>query len=481
MFRLQCVVGSLLACLSLSIAGALPAADSGQWENLVSGLDPAKAGVAGTWRKQDGGLLVSATQAARLTLPARPTGEYDFKVSFTRCTGKDSIGLFFVSGGKQTAFEVDAWGQHLAGLQLINGKDIRDNSTRVSDQALQNGRRYTVELRVRKDRVEALLDDKPLLTHRSSGVDFSMLDLWRMPNANSLGIAAWDSETLFHSIEVRRVSGDLNLDAASSPATSAVTQSTKPTPMPATTAPSSTPAATSPASAPSNNKRPRVLIVIANMHFFYREYSEPRQELERAGCVVEVAAGRKATCYPHPGTGEGADRGAVNPDLAIADANAARYDALLFSGGWGSSMYQYAFQGSYNNAIYNGDRRVKEATNKLINDFVKQDKYVAGLCHGVSVLAWSRVNGRSLLAGKRATGPTLNGPDGTYPGVRGTPSSRWNSEINGAVMVPPNSVGDPSTLVDDVVIDGKILTGQDDPTAREMGRQLARLLTTGGK
>ncbi len=48
-------------------------------------------------------------------------------------------------------------------------------------------------------------------------------------------------------------------------------------------------------------------------------------------------------------------------------------------------------------------------------------------------------------------------------------------------MVPPNSVGDPSTLVDDVVIDGKVLTGQDDPTAREMGRQLARLLTTSSK
>lgn len=43
-------------------------------------------------------------------------------------------------------------------------------------------------------------------------------------------------------------------------------------------------------------------------------------------------------------------------------------------------------------------------------------------------------------------------------------------------MVAPNSVGDQSTLADDVVIDGKIMTGQDDPTAREMGRQLARAL-----
>jgi putative intracellular protease/amidase len=44
-------------------------------------------------------------------------------------------------------------------------------------------------------------------------------------------------------------------------------------------------------------------------------------------------------------------------------------------------------------------------------------------------------------------------------------------------MVAPNSIGDPGTPADDIVIDGKIITGQDDPSAREMGRQLARLLT----
>ncbi|MBI5760682.1 MAG: cyclic nucleotide-binding protein, partial [Planctomycetales bacterium] len=150
----------------------------------------------------------------------------------------------------------------------------------------------------------------------------------------------------------------------------------------------------------------------------------------------------------------------------------------LFSGGWGSSMYQYAFQGTYQNTAYNGERSVKEAVNKLINSFVQQDKYVCALCHGTTVLAWARVNGRSPLSGKQATGPVLPGPAGNYPGHRGSspPPSRWHAETNGARLVAPNSVGDPSTLVDDVVIDGKIMTGQDDPTAREMGRQLARAL-----
>jgi putative intracellular protease/amidase len=451
------------------------------WIDLIGATDSSKQPVQGEWAATSDGLVTKAATGSRLVLPIKPVGEYDFKVSFTRRTGRHSVGLFFVAGGRQAAFEIDAWGQHLAGIQDIGGQPITQNPTRVTNQTLENGRKYTAEVRVRRDKIEAFLDDKLLTTHRTDGSDLSLTNLWRLPDQKSLGIGAWESETIFHSIAVRRVSGDVAL------ATSTTTSAPRPLPPPG--AKSSTPTkSTSPAdktspktatkSASSAGRAPRVLLVIANQHFFYREYSEPKQELERAGCVVEVAAGRKTPCRPHQGTGEGADGGVVNPDLAIADADASRYDALLFSGGWGSSMYQYAFQGTYQNSAYNGERNVKEAVNKLITSFIEQDKYVCALCHGTTVLAWARVNGRSPLAGKQATGPVINGPAGNYPGYRGsgTPTSRWHAETNGARMVAPGSVGDPSTLVDDVVIDGKIMTGQDDPTAREMGRQLARAL-----
>jgi putative intracellular protease/amidase len=401
-------------------------------------------------------------------LPVEPKGEYDFKVTFTRQTGQHSVALLFVSGSGQAAFDLDAWGQHLAGFQNIGGKDVRQNSTRAEDVTLINGQKYTAELRVRRERVDAYLDGKLLSTYRGDGSDLSILGNWRIPSKRTLGIGAWDSETLFHSIEVRSVNGTIDLASTSS------------SPRPRT--PSTTPMPTSPTSTtPPRGKRPaadgdRVLIVIANDGFFYREYADPRQELERAGFTVEVAAARRAPCLPHANSGQGGSKGIVTPDLAIADANPDRYRAILFSGGWGSSMYQYAFQGSYNNRAYNGDRRTKEATNKLINAFVSQDKYVCALCHGVSVLAWSRVNGRSLLAGRRATGPTRQGPAGIYNGRQSQPSSRWGSEQNGAKMVAPNSVGNPSTAADDIVIDGKIMTGQDDISAREMGRQLAKQL-----
>lgn len=450
-----------------------------EWIDLLPATDPSKLRVEGMWTKTTDGLVTNAATGSRILLPIKPVGEYDFKVTFTRRTGQHSVGLFFVAGGKQAAYEIDAWGQHVAGLQEINGRPITTNPTRVNDQILENGRKYSAEVRVRRDKIEAFLDGKLLTTHRTDGSDLGQPNLWRLPDQQSLGLGAWEAETIFHSIAVRRVSGDVALATTSTtpaPRPQPVTKSTA-VPKTASKADNST-AKSATKSAAASGRAPRVLLVIANQHFFYREYSEPKQELERAGITVEVAAGRKAPCRPHPGTGEGSDGGVVNPDLAIAEADASRYDAMLFSGGWGSSMYQYAFQGTYQNQAYNGERTVKEAVNRLINRFLEQDKYVCALCHGTTVLAWARVNGRSPLAGKQATGPVMNGPAGNYPGYSGSgnPPSRWHAETNGARMVAPNSVGDPRTLVDDVVIDGKIMTGQDDPTAREMGRQLARAL-----
>ncbi len=451
------IAGLVVACLVSTVS----AADG--WTDLIRSTEPSSQNSHGEWTKSSDGLRTSASAGSRITLPIKPTGEYDFRVAFTRRSGVHSVGLFFVAGGKQAGFEIDAWGQHLAGIQAINGQDLKTNPTRVSNQTIENGKRSTAEVRVRRDKIEVLFNDKLLATHRTNGSDLSQLDVWRLSDSQSLGLGAWEAETIFHSVEVRRISGDVTVTS---------------TPMPSRSTPAArpTPAKTERAA----GRAPRVLLVIANEHFFYREYSEPKEELERAGCVVEVAAGRKSPCRPHQGTGEGTDGGVVNPDLAIGDADASRYDAILFSGGWGSSMYQFAFQGTYNNPAYNGDRTVKASVNKLINSFIQQDKYVAALCHGTSVLAWARVNNRSVLAGKRATGPVLPGPAGNYPGHPGSPPpSRWHAEFNGARMVAPNSVGDPKTLVDDVVIDGKIMTGQDDPTAREMGRQLARVLTSG--
>ncbi|QDT64306.1 DJ-1/PfpI family protein [Calycomorphotria hydatis] len=449
--------------LMLSATQSVIAEDESGWVDLVKDVNPSRATVAGEWSKSGNSLTTNAATASRIALPYSPKSEYDFRVTFTRNSGVHSIALMFVMGTGQATFEVDAWGEHLAGLQMIDGQSMQQNATRRENVTLENGRRYTATVEVRKDRVRALLDDKLIAEHRTDGSDLSMPGVWRMPDQQSLGLGAYQAATTFHSVQVRPVSGGATLAAANTPA-----RPSRP--------PAPTPTSTTNRERRASATGKRVLIVIANQDFFYREYGDPREALERAGIEVEVAAGRKAVCRPHRNSGE-SGTGEVMPDLAIADVDPSRYDAIMFSGGWGSSMYQYAFNGSYNNRAYNGDRDVKAAVNRKLAEFIEQDKYVGALCHGVSVLAWARVNGRSILAGRRAVASPRQSPAGIYNGQRGQPLSRWNAEANGARLTPARSIGNPGTSEDDVLVDGKLITGEDDNSARLFGETLARLLT----
>lgn len=449
----------LLPALCVLQSGCVAAADQ-HWESLLPAIVPSQAGVGGSWRKSGDELTVSAAPSARLALPVAPRGEYDLRASFTRRSGHDSIGLIVVQGGRQVVFEVDAWGSHLAGFQNISGRSIKENPTRRENYTLQNGRRYTMTVEVRKGTIRGLLDGKEVANYATQGADLSLPDLWSLPDRGQLGLVAWQADTTFHTVETRLVSGSMErLARAGAPAPAA--------------APAPTPQAPRPAARPAGR---RVLMVIASHHFFFREYGDPRSEFDRAGFRVTVAASRRGACDPHPNSGQSGS-GTVQADIAVSEARASDYDALLFSGGWGASMYQYAFPGRYNDPSYNGDRAVKEQVNRLIGEFIAQDKYVGALCNGTSVLAWARVNGRSPLAGKRVCAPMREAAPGIYNGRQASPPCRWHAEVNGALLMAPGSVGQPGTAADDVMVDGKILTGEDDISAREMGRRIVALLS----
>ncbi len=455
-------------------------AEDDNWQNLISNFDQQKQVVAGNWTSTTEGLQTDATTGARALLPYRPMNEYDFRISFTRNSGVHSVAMIFVSDSGQATFEIDGWGQHLAGIQMIDGQTMQDNATRVDRIVLENGRRYTMLIQVRKGSIRAYLDDRLLAELKTEGSTLAVPPVWRVPDAQSLGIGAYEAATTFHQVEVRPASDNLLLASSSSirsPGNAKSQSSTVGDAKSDVAAAAMSPGATrrSGVARRSGVSEKRVLLVIANRDFYYREYHEPRVALENAGIVVEVAAARKQMCYPHENSGQ-QDSGEVMPDLTIADADASRYDAIMFSGGWGSSMYQFAFQGDYSNTVYNGDTQTKETVNRLLSDFVKQDKYIGALCHGVSVLAWSRIDGASLLRGRRAVGSPRQSPAGTYDGKRGQPLSRWNAEINGARLTPARSIGNPQTSADDVMVDGKLITGEDDNSSRLFGETLARLL-----
>jgi Ca2+-binding RTX toxin-like protein len=225
-----------------------------------------------------------------------------------------------------------------------------------------------------------------------------------------------------------------------------------------------------------------VLMVIADQqHFFYQEYGDTKLSLEAAGLTVQVAATTTQPSTPHFGSNEPADGGVVTPDLPLSAVNAEDYSAIVFVGGWGSSMYQYAFNGNYSEGFYNGDPATKAIVNNLINDFIDQDKYVSAICHATTVLAYARVDGVSPVAGKLVATPQGGvtqggGPavfyNGVYYGYYQL-AQRTMMEWNGAIVSDHAAVGLPDTTADDVIVDGKIITAEDNISALEFGAVIA--------
>ncbi|MBN2518806.1 MAG: DJ-1/PfpI family protein [Candidatus Altiarchaeota archaeon] len=164
-----------------------------------------------------------------------------------------------------------------------------------------------------------------------------------------------------------------------------------------------------------------VLMLIAPQNFRDEEFFQPKEELEKAGAKVVVASRDRQTSRGMLG-------GAVTPDLTLAEANAGDYDAVVFVGGGGSSVY-------FNNPI----------ALQLAKDAYAKCRVVAAICIAPSILA-----NAGLLKGKKVTS---------------FPSEQGNLRAKGA-----NYTGEGLT------IDGKVITADGPKSAREFGRAIARAI-----
>lgn len=236
-------------------------------------------------------------------------------------------------------------------------------------------------------------------------------------------------------------------------------------------------AAAAPARAADHMDAP-ILIVISNQDFWYADFSATRASLEARGFHVVVAAATAETAYPQ-------DQGTaatVRPDLALSDVDADDYSAVVFVGGWGSSMYQYDFPGTYNEPDYRPDPRLTRLLNDLIGDFIARGKHVAAICHGVSVLAWARVDGVSPLRGRTVVGYAGSSPGFRLDGMKYPDAEvpmRWHLEINGATVLTSGSIGDPLSTTDDVWVDGKIITAENYDSAGRFAEVIDQALAAG--
>ncbi|MDI6825706.1 MAG: DJ-1/PfpI family protein [Candidatus Aenigmarchaeota archaeon] len=165
----------------------------------------------------------------------------------------------------------------------------------------------------------------------------------------------------------------------------------------------------------------KVLMIIAPKNFRDEELFNTKEELESSGNDVTIAS--TAT-----NTATGMLGGTVTPEMTIDEVNVDDYDAIVFVGGSGSSIY-------FNNS----------KAHEIAKNAHRKGKVIGAICIAPSTLA-----NAGILKGKRATCWS---------------SERGNLRAKGAIYTG-NSVEK----------DGKIITADGPSSARNFGREIAKLL-----
>lgn len=164
-----------------------------------------------------------------------------------------------------------------------------------------------------------------------------------------------------------------------------------------------------------------VLMVIAPETFRDEEYELPKQVLEERGARVVTASTRRGTCHGKLGA-------TAEAELAVAEADALDYDAVIFIGGAGSQVF---FDDPYAQSLARAART--------------HQRVLAAICIAPSILARA-----GLLNGWPATA---------------FESQRDDLEAHGAIWT-----GEP------VTIQGHVITASGPAAARDFGIAIAEAL-----
>jgi protease I len=164
----------------------------------------------------------------------------------------------------------------------------------------------------------------------------------------------------------------------------------------------------------------KILMVVAPENFRDEEYQKPREILEQAGAEITVASKGVTEAKSLQG-------GKVKVDKDIGQVNVDDYQALVFVGGPGSSVY-FEDQTALN----------------LAKSAFEKGKVVSAICIAPSILA-----NAGILSGKKATA--------------------YSSEKDNLVAKGAQFTGE------SVTADGKIVTANGPEAAEEFGKKLVEV------
>ena len=133
-----------------------------------------------------------------------PKLNYEVSLEAMRVEGDDFFcGLTFPVGDSFASLIVGGWGGTVVGISSIDGEDASENDASQS-MTFATGRWYHIRLRVSEQKLEAWIDEKPIIsvvtTERKLSLRAGDIEL-----SKPFGLASWATGAAFRAIKIRTV------------------------------------------------------------------------------------------------------------------------------------------------------------------------------------------------------------------------------------------------------------------------------------
>ncbi len=132
-----------------------------------------------------------------------PTTDYEVSLEARRVYGDDFFcGLTFPVGDKALTLVCGGWGGQVTGLSCIDGESAIDNDT-CHFEEYQQQKWYRIRVCVRKDRIDAWLDDKHIVDLPLKARELSLR--WEMEPVQPFGVCTWNTSGELKSLRYRKI------------------------------------------------------------------------------------------------------------------------------------------------------------------------------------------------------------------------------------------------------------------------------------
>lgn len=170
----------------------------GHWQLTRFVREGAVAVTDGRIVMEPGGALTGITWGG----PPLPTTNYELSLQAMRVDGSDFFaGVTFPVGDAFCSLILGGWGGTTVGLSSINGRDASENDTTQSIQ-FESGRWYAVRIRVTPEKIQAWLDERPIVDQPLAGNTVSTRI--EVEPSQPLGIASYRTRAALKDIRLRR-------------------------------------------------------------------------------------------------------------------------------------------------------------------------------------------------------------------------------------------------------------------------------------